>query len=203
MTARANADPAHLAAKRARLAEAHVAALVGLADQIAAARGLARGDVPYPDPDSAGVDARALFLLSTPGPKAKAGEGSGLLSIENNDPTAARCYRTLQAAGLPYSRCVSWNAVPWPTAGRTPTTGEMTAARPWLARLLDLLPELRAVVLLGRVAQDCWRRAAPPLPAGVTVLEAPHPSNLGMNQPGAPERLAEAVRRTAEVVRDG
>ena len=85
-----------------------------LADEIAAARGLPRGAVPYPGPAFGGVHARALVLLEAPGPATDIGKGSGLLSLENDDPTAARAYRT---AGLDVARCVHWNLVPRPTAG--------------------------------------------------------------------------------------
>src|ERR1700737_30211 len=47
-----NADPAVLAAKLARVHEAHVAPLNDLADKIADAKGLPRSHVPYIDPDS-------------------------------------------------------------------------------------------------------------------------------------------------------
>src|SRR5699024_4587455 len=148
MPARANASKRVVAAKRSKLSEPHIAPLVALADEIAAARGMQAGMLPYPDPELGGVYARALFLLSTPGPYAKA-EHSGLLSLENDDPTAERQYNTYRAVGLDMGKCVHWNAVPWPTAERTPTGAEQRDAFPWLVRLMRLFTQLRVVVVLG------------------------------------------------------
>lgn len=205
MTARANASRHVVAAKRARLEEPHVAPLVKLADEIAATRGLPRGAVPYPDPMFGGIHTRALVLLEAPGSATEIGKGSGLLSLENDDATAARAFHAYQAAGLEIARCLHWNLVPWPTAGyRTPTGTEQTAARPWLPRLLALLPDLRVVVLLGKVAQQGWGpgiATAPDLVPLVPTLAGPHPSNRGMNVPGAVQRLDAVLRRTAEIVR--
>jgi uracil-DNA glycosylase len=202
VSARANADRAVVEAKYARLSEAHVAPLVAFADEIAEARGMPRSAVPYPDPAMGGINARALFVLSTPGPYAKADQvGSGLLSLENNDPTAERQYHAYREAGLSVAEGLHWNAVPWPTAGRTPTAAEQAAAWPWLARLLTLLPRLRAVVLLGTVAQTCWRRSGVSVPGDALLLKGPHPSNLGMVQPGAKERYSAVMRDAAAAVR--
>lgn len=57
-----NADPNVVAAKLARIREPHVALLNELADRIADAEGLRRGEVPYVDPDTGGVNARMLVL---------------------------------------------------------------------------------------------------------------------------------------------
>lgn len=47
------------------------------------------GDIPYVDPRCGGVEARLLTLLMDPGPKAHGNpEASGLLSWDNDDPTA-------------------------------------------------------------------------------------------------------------------
>ena len=94
--------------------------------------------------------------------------------------------------------------MPWPTAAYgAPTSTERTAARPWLPRLLILLSQLRVVVLLGTVAQEGWGPSIATAPDGVPLvptLAGPQPSNRGMNAPGATQRLATVLRRTARVV---
>lgn len=83
-----NADPEVVATKLVRIRAPHVAPLNDLADRIAEAEGLGRGEVPYVDPDTGGVGARMLVLLDNPSTKAESATGSGLLSLDNNDRTA-------------------------------------------------------------------------------------------------------------------
>ena len=83
-----NAAPGVVDAKMARIREPHVLALNELADAIADYYDLPRGHIPYVDPDVGGVNARMLVLLDNPSSKAKAGTGSGLLSLDNDDRTA-------------------------------------------------------------------------------------------------------------------
>lgn len=73
---------------------------------------------------------------------------------------------------------------------------DIDEARPALLELLDLLPELRVVVLFGRKAQAGWGRARPPV--RVPVLEAPHPSGRWLN--GHPEDRAVIVARLREAI---
>ncbi|ATE54938.1 uracil-DNA glycosylase [Actinosynnema pretiosum] len=192
---RANADPAVVAAKHARLGEPHVAPLVALADRIAAAEGLPAGAVPYPDPDFGGVRARALVLLDNPGPRAKAGTGgSGLLSVENDDPAAARAHAAYAYLGVDLGQCLHWNACPFPTVKDTSTAGERARAARWTGELLRLLPALEVVVLLGRAAEDGWARVRPRRP-DLLVLSGPHPSNRGINAVAGNAQLFGATMR--------
>jgi hypothetical protein len=180
---RANASVVHVRRKKLRLHEPHVAPLVQLADAIAAARRLAPGDVPYPDPDHGGVGAEALFLLTSPGPGAKQDSGSGLLSLENADSGAARCHHQTARVGLAWSRVVHWNVVPFPIKReRHPSRAEIDDGAYWIPSLLSLLPDLRVVVLLGLVAVGAWRDAVLGWPS-LTVPEGPSPGPFGMLKP--------------------
>lgn len=199
---RAHLDLALAAAKRDEVLRApHCAPLVALADMIADDRGQRPGDVPYPDPTFGGTSARALLLLEAPSAKAMRGDGSGLLSLDNADETAERCHRAYAAAGLDRAHTLHWNAVPWwPTNGETPSASERWEAQPYLMLLLEALPDLRVVVLMGRCAQNAWMDCdAAELP-DVMVLGAPHTGRLGMNTPNAPQRLAGALRRVVAIV---
>jgi hypothetical protein len=147
-------------ARRARLWEPHVAPLVDLADRIAAARGLRRGKVPYPDPIFGGVDAEALVLLQNPflGDDFGSG-GSGLVSLENPELVAHELWRVYDQVGLEPSYVVHWNAVPWfcgVSYGAVPSTEDRVAAQPYLGPFLELLPNLRVVLLFGHVAEEMW-----------------------------------------------
>ncbi|EHR61561.1 uracil-DNA glycosylase [Saccharomonospora cyanea] len=211
---RANASRVVVKAKHARLqaGEPHVAPLVELADRIAIARGLpaGRAEVPYPDPDGGGIHARALFLLSDPGPATDLdharGNGSGLLSIDNDDPTAQRLWLAYKDAGLERRRCLHWNAVPFPITGKQPSAAEKNEAALWTIELLTTLPHLRVVVLMGRVAEDSWHRVtAQTTTPDVRVLNTVHPSNRGMNgglgKTANTKRLAAVVTEVAAVPR--
>ena len=197
---RRHRDPAFLAAKYTRSTAPHVAPINALAARIAAATDAV---VPGADPDGGGVEARVLLLLETP--SRAGGYTTGLISIDNDDTAAANLWRGLDAVGLDRRFVLVWNAVPWYVGSadkiRSPTPAEITAGLAWLRHLLDLLPGLRVVVCFGRAAA----RAVLPLRSelaarGLTLLEAPHPSQRVYNRPGAQarERVHAALATAAE-----
>jgi hypothetical protein len=140
--------------------------------------------VPWFDPTEAGVRARILLLFENPGRRADAVHGSGFISADNDDRTAETMWRIFREAGIDRSRdVVNWNIVPWYLGDAqkigSVRTSDIDEARPGLARLLSLLPELRVVILCGRKAQQGWDRAR--LPGDVVVLRVPHPSGRWLN----------------------
>lgn len=200
---RRHREPAFLAAKYARSTEPHVAPVNRLAAQIAAANDAV---VPGADPDGGGIHARVLLLLETP--SRAGGYTTGLISIDNDDTAAANLWRGLDAVGLDRRTLLVWNAVPWYVGNadriRSPTPAEVTAGQAWLRRLLDLLPELRVVACFGRAAARAVLPLRPELTArGLTLLEAPHPSQRVYNRPGAQarERVHAALAAAAELAR--
>jgi hypothetical protein len=82
---KALADPGRLEARLQDLNSAHVADLNNWVRSQNAKR---RQQMPWFDPGDAGVAARVLFLLESPGPMANADKGSSVVSIDNNDDTA-------------------------------------------------------------------------------------------------------------------
>jgi hypothetical protein len=52
---------------------------------------------PWFDPDGGGTTARVLFLHENPGRRATSARGSGFISADNNDETAASRTQTLHA----------------------------------------------------------------------------------------------------------
>ena len=200
---RQHRDPAFLAAKYTRSTAPHVPPINALAAQIA---GATDALVPGADPDGGGVEARVLLLLETP--SRAGGYTTGLISIDNNDTAAANLWRGLDAVGLDRRIVLVWNAVPWYVGSadkiRSPTPAEITAGLAWLRRLLDLLPELRVVACFGRAAAQAVRPLRPELTArGLTLLEAPHPSQRVYNRPGAQarERVHATLAAAAELAR--
>lgn len=121
-----------------------------------------RRNVPFFDPADGGIHARILVLLDTPGPSATMLNGSGFVSMDNDDPTAATLWRIVHDSGIPRSSLLVWNAIPWllgePTLAklRQANRSDAMSAQDVLLRLLDLLPELQTAVLLGRPAQYGW-----------------------------------------------
>jgi hypothetical protein len=104
------------------------------------------------------VNAEALLLLQDPGPKTqRANQGSGFLSIENDDPSARRLARILDHVRLDVSRLVSWNVYPW-YINRKPTGREQDEGVEPCRRIIDAMPNLRAVVLMGDVSCDFWSK---------------------------------------------
>jgi hypothetical protein len=140
--------------ERARYAP-HVRAINEMVDRLRDQDG--RGWMPHVAPWHGGVHARVLSVLRDPGPKAQDGLGSGFLCVENDDPTAELQCRSFIDVGIDARDVTPWNAYPW-YINRAPNASERQAGVDPLLRLLQLLPQLKVVLLQGRDAQDTWRR---------------------------------------------
>lgn len=182
--------PGSVTERRSRVGEPHVVDLNDLAREVAGATGQ---QVPLADPAGGGRQARVLVLLEEHIPCRTA--GTGLISLHANDPTAGNTMAACQRAGLDYGDTLLWHVIPWWTqdpstaCGRRPSrVAEAGTAAPYLARLLDLLPRVQAVVLLGARTQQAWRRALATagldLPRHLRVLPAPHTSPMAWNMTG-------------------
>lgn len=117
--------------------------------------------MPFIAPTFGGRNARLLALFQEPGPKTvPSNVGSGMLCIENDDPTAARHKALLAEYKIDTSDVVSWNAHPWynPQSDADRTPAEELAATRMLSRVLSLLPNLRVVMLHGHAARNAWAR---------------------------------------------
>jgi uracil-DNA glycosylase len=161
-----------------RLGDPHVRPLMDLIDDLRA-RGF---DVPNVDPDDGGVNARVLFLLETPGPKAV---GSRFVSRANPDPSARNFGRALDEACFERFDVLLWNVVPHCVStaeqNRNVSAAEIRQALPALQRFIDHLPRLAVVVFCGRSAQRAIGLLR--LPSRVRVLSTFHPGAKAYNRP--------------------
>lgn len=166
----------NVAARRALLQAPHIAPLSAYVAQL-------RDQYPsweFPDfdPLDGGVMADLLFLLEKPGPMTSPQhkrKGSGFISRDNDDPTAEAVFRFMQQARIERRRTVLWNTIPGWNGQRAIGAGEVGAGIEELLRLLDLLPHLTTVVLVGNKA----RRAEPVLQQrNLRIYRSAHPGPL-------------------------
>lgn len=99
--------------------------------------------------------------------------GSGFVSRDTDDPTAAAIYAFMGQAGIPRRAMVIWNVVPWWNGTIAVRSAEVRDGLACIRDPLAVLPRLRAVVLVGNRAA----RAAPLLrDAGLPPFASAHPS---------------------------
>jgi hypothetical protein len=118
--------------------------------------------------EGAAHTANFLAVLQDPGPKVA--ETRVCCPLTNPDVTSWRQLVAMAAAGVRIERVVFWNIYPAYGSYRR-------RVRPWAAeieRLVVLMPRLKAVLACGKEAQKGLKHVR--LPAGVRLIEAPHPS---------------------------
>jgi len=194
-------DSEHRTQRLDRRHEPHVNELTVLVDRIRRERRC--GDaVPYFDPADGGVQAECLFVLEAPGRKAV---GSGFISRDNPDESAKNWLELNAEAGVPRGRTAICNIVPWYIGSggriRPANSTDIGEGWPYLLQLLDMLPRLRVVVLVGRRAQ----RVAPRLHAtrpDVRLMTCPHPSPSFVNRKPQNRGLLLAALREVAVALD-
>jgi hypothetical protein len=194
------ADPTFRAEQHATaLTAPHIAPINQFVDSIRDRDG--RGWAPYVAPLHGGVDAQVLSILRDPGPATRDGTGSGFLAIENDDPTAERQVVLFESGGISPRQVLPWNAYPW-YFNRQPTASELDAGAQVIVELLDLLPDLRVVLLQGRDAEVGWKKVVRRLPApieerGVSVLTTIHPGRQALFTPNREERARRVAHQEA------
>lgn len=162
-----------------RLGEEHVRPLMALIEELRSTGLL----VPNVDPNDGGVFARALFLLTTPGPKAVA---SGFVSRDNPDDSAKNMGTSLDLAGLRRRDVVLWNVVPHCLStideSRNPTTAEIRESIPATQRFMDRIVNLRVVIFCGKThTQKALRWLHKP--TGIKFLPTAHTGAKAFNRP--------------------
>jgi uracil-DNA glycosylase len=174
----------------------HVAPLTDYVNRLRAAAA-AGAEIPWFDPWDGGVEARVLCIQQAPGRKAIE---TGFVSRNNPDETARNMFEICREAGIDRKLTVLWNVVPWyvgtgKTVG-TVTRGEVASGLERLPGLLELLPKVRTVVLLGRKAESA---ASHLTCAGYRVFLSPLPSPLFVNRArGNRERILSVFREVRD-----
>ena len=168
--------------------------------------------MPWFDPDSGGRTSEVLLLFEAPGARAvgpgpvrPTRPGSGFISPDNYDDSAAAVFDLEREAGLPRRRVLHWNIVPWyvgdGTKIRAVNASDRAEAQPWLAELLELLTALRVVILCGDAAQRGWDEYNGPRPLDLWVVRCPHPSPVNLRtRPDARDEILEAFTEAAWIV---
>lgn len=184
-------------ARRIRLREPHISTLTEFVEQVREERECV-DLVPYFDPADGGIEAECLFLLEAPGPQAVA---SGFVSRNNPDESAKNWHQANALAKLRRTRTASWSIIPWYIGDggriRTPRPADIDEGWSYLQVLLELLPRLRLIALVGRHAQAMHPRLVA-LRLPMVVMHTPHPSPQFVNrQPGNRDILNASVREIA------
>ena len=171
------------AARVAMLRNVHMLPLTALVEEIRRAERLPQ-EIPFFDPLDGGVEAKVLFVLEAPGPRALA---SGFVSRNNPDDTAKNMFQLLQEAGFERRETLLCNIVPWYIGTgkkiRPANRSDMLRGLAYLKALIGLLPRLQCIILLGRNTAAMRPKIAELSP--VPIFETPHPSPLFVNnKPG-------------------
>lgn len=182
------------------LAQPHVQPLARLVQEMRDGRGEGFA-IPDFDPLDGGIDARLLFLLEAPGPKAVQ---SGFVSRNNPDETAKTFYLLNAEAGIDRRLTAIWNAVPWyigsGTRIRPADRIDVRSADGWLSELLLMLKDLQIVVLVGRKARHAETVVHASRP-DVLIETMPHPSPMHVNRsPGNRDLLRARMGHLADLL---
>jgi len=167
-----------LSVQKRREAMLQLPHMARLSDYVSSLRKRNLGEVPDFDPFDGGIDARVLLLFEKPGPMtAKTGKriGSGFISRNNDDPTAAAIFDFMRKAGIPRTLTVIWNVVPWWSGTRKVKAQELREGTACVTALVDLLPALRTVVMVGSKAAKAQLLLEN---RGLVLLTSCHPGPL-------------------------
>jgi uracil-DNA glycosylase len=190
-------DPAAVERRRAMLSQPHMKALVTYVEDLRSKAGK-EWYFPDMDPLDGGIQADILVLMEKPGrmtdPNGRR-VGSGFISRDNNDETAAATSRFFEQAGISRGRTLLWNAVPGWNSTRDLTRSEEEEGRAQIFKLIELLPKLETIILVGKTAH----KAEEIIPKWIRIIKSMHPSpiNRGTNREAwqrIPEQWARANR---------
>jgi uracil-DNA glycosylase len=156
-------------------------------------------EYPYFDPLDGGINAGILFLFEKPGPMTAGSKGSGFISRDNNDPTAANTFYLMNRAGIPREKTVTWNLIPGWNGRIKITADERRGAFEDLEHLLGILDQVKIIVLVGRTAQ----RAKTVLEQkGLKIATSFHPSPKVKNlRPALWDSIADDWRNAYDKIR--
>lgn len=149
-------------------------------------------EVPGFDPKNGNEQAKFLFLMEAPGPKAIE---SGIISFENPDPTARNFQKQLATAGITREEIAVWNIVPWyvgniaGTAIRAATSQDIRAGIEFLSPIILAMPNLCCVVLVGGAARQAHLFLSRTTKARIVSCHHPSARVLNLNPAAANENI--------------
>ena len=175
----------------------HVEPLTQFVKGLRAKTGLGN-KIPYLDPLDGGIDARCLFVFEAPGGKAVE---SGFVSRNNDDESAKNWFVANADAEIPRQETASWNIIPWYIGTgnkiRSAKADDLRKSLEYLDDLLNILPYLEIVVLVGNTAGSKHQRLKESYPR-LEFLLCSHPSLQNLNRnPKNRAHFVESVRQVA------
>ena len=162
-----------------------------LVTRIRTERNLTR-EVPGFDTENGNERAKYLFLLEAPGPKAVQ---SGRISFDNPDPSARNFREQLAAAAIDRKEIALWNVVPWyigNEAGksiRAASASDMRDGIGYLVPLIEAMPNLRCIVLVGGAARQAHMFLSRKTTARIVTCHHPSARVLISNPEAAKENI--------------
>lgn len=188
-------DPDLLEERRSLIAEA--SHLEALEHWRAGYEAITSTPIPHFDPGDAGDQARVLWLLEKPPTALLQAGGTGIVSVDNPDTSAERCWIEREEAGLQEGVLV-WNLIPY--AVDAPKAGDKAAGTRALRKVLRLLPRLEAVILCTQSVQTAWAsNSLSDQARRATLIKAPGVGPM-VGQPRQREELRKAVHRAKRLV---
>ncbi|NTW88392.1 MAG: uracil-DNA glycosylase [Desulfobulbaceae bacterium] len=139
-------------------------------------------EVPEFDPENGNEDAKFLFLLEAPGPKAIK---TGLISFNNPDPSAKNFKKQVSTAGIDKRDIALWNVVPWyignenQTLIRSAKTSDIEVALKYLKLVIAAMKSIKCIILVGGAARKT--HVALSSITTVRIFSCHHPSAKVLN----------------------
>ncbi|MDO5745316.1 MAG: hypothetical protein Q4P23_12695 [Micrococcaceae bacterium] len=199
-------DPEFKNAQELELWAEHVAPLNSLVQDLRSAAPENAGSVPFFAPLNGGTDATILCLAASPDPGNRSETGQDVLSSEDDTPAAEALSVLLEESGIDPREVVLANAYPWyrpqDAAGRL-TGAEMNAGIEPMGKMLRLVPNLRAVILMGKGPEEFWAKLSRKYPQSlgrITAIPSFSPAPLSLS--GTTAQREERIARRSEAMRE-
>jgi uracil-DNA glycosylase len=150
-------------------------------------------EVPDFDPQNGNENARFLFVLEAPGPRAVA---SGFLSLDNDDQTAKNFLAQLTAADLRPADIALWNVVPWylgnaeGTKIRGARSTDVKQGLQYLTAVAAKIKNLHCIVLVGGAARQAHIHLSHNTTAHILSCHHPSPKVQNTVAGAAEENIA-------------
>ena len=156
------------------------------------------GKIPDFDPLDGGTNAKILFLLEKPGPSVFGKRNYGFISRDNEDETAANTLKFMSEANIPRNITCSWNTIPGWDGKIKFTADDARRGRNEIGNLLNLLPNLKVILLVRGIAQDNFEKYKKDnsIDSNLKIIKSTHPSPI--NRGTSPDKFFNISKEWAE-----